>query len=338
MSAWFGTHRRSGGAPERDRRDLDAIKDRHNLSDVIGPYTQLKQRGREMVGLCPFHHEKTPSFEVNDDKGFYHCHGCCAGGDHFSFLMTKCGMSFVQALRSLNDGQFPVVSPEERARRREISAAESERRRTLALSIWHRSVPIVGTPGEVYARSRGITVDLPHTVRFVMAPRWIDPKTGEPGRDYPAVVCALQDATAVIVGVQCIFLQAGGRQKYRRVRDDGTVAKAKLTFGNIVGSALRLGPLRDEVMLCEGPEDGWTLMQRYPDRTVWVSCGTALMSRVIFPGEVSSVILAGDNGTAGRQAVADASDAYFAAGMSVREYFPDPAFKDFNDELRGIRC
>lgn len=331
--------RQSAVFPARDRRDLDAIKDRHNLSDIIRPYMiDLKRRGRELGGLCPFHHEKTPSFEVNDDKGFYHCHGCGAGGDHFTFLMAKCGMTFVQALQTVNDGNLPEVSEEERARRRVASAAETERRRQIAVSIWGRSVPIAGTPAEVYARSRGITADLPPSIRFVMTPRYINPETGERGRDYPAVVCALQDASGAIVGVQCIFLQHGGRQKYHWVRDDGTVAKAKLTFGNIVGAALRLGPTTDEVTLCEGPEDGWTLMQRYPDRTVWVSCGTALMSRVIFPGEVSSVILAGDNGTAGRRAVADASDAYFAAGMSVREYFPDPAFKDFNDELRVIRC
>jgi DNA primase len=329
---------RSADAEAAFRRAVDEAKAAHNLSDVVGRRTTLKRRGRELVGLCPFHHEKTPSFEVNDAKGFYHCHGCGAGGDAIRFLMELDGLSFRGAFQALTGGTFPIVSEEERAKRKAADAAEDRRRRDLARTIWAKSVPAAATLAEVYARSRGITAPLPPTVRFAMTPRWIDPETGQPGRDYPALVCAMQDHEGALAAVQCVFLADGGRRKYHRVRDDGTVAKAKLTFGVIVGSALRIGPPGPTVMLCEGPEDGLTLAQTYPMLNIWVACGTALLSRVVFPGDVQAVILAGDNGAAGRRAVDEATAAYMAQGLRVDELFPGPRFKDFNDQLRGIAC
>lgn len=332
--------RRQRSAAETDafQRAVRDARDRHNLSDVVARHTALRKRGgREMVGLCPFHAEKSPSFEVNDAKGVYHCHGCGVSGDAFKFLMEKDGITFRQAFEALTGDAFPVVSEEERTRRKEADARETAERIALARSIWDRGVPPVGTPAEVYVRSRGISMALPPTVRFVMTPRWRDSETGEVGRDHPAMVCALVDAPGQVVGVQCIFLQDGGRRKYERVRDDGSKAKAKLTFGVIVGSAFRIGPPSDHIVICEGPEDGLTLRQQLPDTSVWVACGTALMSRVSLPSSIHRITLAGDNGKAGREAVDQATAAYLDAGIAVNAIFPDDRFKDWNDQLRGVR-
>lgn len=333
-------HHRQRSAAENDafQRAVSEARDRHNLSDVAKLYTTLRKRGaRELVGLCPFHSEKSPSFEVNDAKGVYYCHGCGASGDAFKLLMEKGGFSFRQAFEALTGDAFPAVSDEERAQRKEDDARHLAERIALARSIWASSVHPAGTPAEVYARSRGIIMPLPETVRFVMTPRWRDVETGEVGRNHPAMACALQDAHGAIVGVQCIFLQDGGRRKYERVRPDGTKAKAKLTYGVIVGSAFRIGPPSDHVVICEGPEDGLTLRQQLPDRTVWVACGTALMSRVSLPSTIRYVTLAGDNGTAGQAAVDEATAAYMAGGVEVAAIFPDEGFKDWNDQLRGVR-
>jgi DNA primase len=319
-------------------RVVQDARQRHNLSDIVGRHTTLKKRGaRELVGLCCFHSERTPSLEINDAKGTYHCHGCGAGGDAITFLIKREGMSFRAAIETLSGNTFPTVSEEERARRKTEDERQTAERVALARSIWAKAVAAAGTPAEVYARSRGIGGELPPTVRFAMTPRWRNLETGEVGRDHPAMACVLQDVSGAVVGVQCVFLQNGGRQKYERMRDDGTPAKAKLTFGVIVGSALRLGPVSDTIVLCEGPEDGLTLAQQLPDRSVWVSCGTALMSRVQLPPEVRSVVLAGDNGNAGVAAVEEARAAFMERGLSVREIFPDPEFKDWNDELRGLK-
>lgn len=279
----------------------------------------------------------THAFAIEDNILTGNCHGCGVSGDAFRFLMQKDGMTFRQAFEALTGDAFPIVSPEERTRRKEAEARETAERIALARSIWDRAVPPGGTPAEVYARSRGITMALPPTVRFVMTPRWRDSETGEVGRDHPAMVCALVNAPGRLVGVQCIFLQDGGRRKYERVREDGSKAKAKLTFGVIVGSAFRIGPPSDHIVICEGPEDGLTLRQQLPDTTVWVACGTALMSRVSLPSSIQHITLAGDNGTAGRAAVDQATAAYLDAGIAVNAIFPDEGFKDWNDQLRGVR-
>lgn len=331
----------AGRLSETEFRELvDKARERHSISDIVGRHTDLKRRGnRELVGLCPFHSERSPSFEVNDTKGTYHCWGCSKAGDAITFLMDCEGMSFREAVETLSGDEFPVISEEERARRKAEDQRVAAERIAYARSIWAKTIPATpDTPAGIYAALRGITMSLPATVRFVMTPRWVDPATGEAGRDHPAMACALQDVTGAVVGVQCVFLQDGGRSKYQRNRPDGTTAKAKLSFGQIVGSALRLGPVQSHLINCEGPEDGLTLAQRLPGKSVWVTCGTAMLSRVIYPPEVRSVCFAGDNNAAGRLAVAQARDAAISAGLIPSEAYPAEGFKDWNDELRGIRA
>ncbi len=73
------------------------------LSDVVRSHVKLQRRGREFVGLCPFHNEKGASFTVNDDKGFYHCFGCGVHGDLFDFVMQKLHMPFKEVVELLAD-------------------------------------------------------------------------------------------------------------------------------------------------------------------------------------------------------------------------------------------
>ena len=77
------------------------VRDATDLAAVIGQYVTLKKRGKNLLGLCPFHTEKTPSFTVHPDRQFYHCFGCGRGGDVFTFLMEHEGWSFPEALKYL---------------------------------------------------------------------------------------------------------------------------------------------------------------------------------------------------------------------------------------------
>ena len=82
----------------------EEIKNSIKLSEVIGQTLSLRKRdNNNYVALCPFHKEKTPSFNISDDKGFYHCFGCGKNGDIFSFLMETENLSFVEALKKLAD-------------------------------------------------------------------------------------------------------------------------------------------------------------------------------------------------------------------------------------------
>ncbi len=80
---------------------LDEIRLRSNMVQLVSEYVTLKKAGRNFQGLCPFHSEKTPSFTVNEEKQFFHCFGCNAGGDLFSFLMRVEQMTFPEAVKAL---------------------------------------------------------------------------------------------------------------------------------------------------------------------------------------------------------------------------------------------
>ncbi len=80
---------------------LDEIRARVPIAQVVGKKVKLTKRGREYTGLCPFHHEKSPSFTVNEDKGFYHCFGCQAHGSLFDFVMKTEGLEFPEAVERL---------------------------------------------------------------------------------------------------------------------------------------------------------------------------------------------------------------------------------------------
>ena len=98
---------------------LDELRARVGLVSVIGKRVALKRAGREHSGLCPFHNEKTPSFTVNEEKGFYHCFGCGAHGSVFDFVMETENLSFPEAVERLAAEagmEVPRDSPEERAR------------------------------------------------------------------------------------------------------------------------------------------------------------------------------------------------------------------------------
>lgn len=97
---------------------LDELRARISLVDLVSEKVKITKRGREYLGLCPFHQEKTPSFTVNESRGFYHCFGCGAHGDIIGFLMQAEGLSFMEAVQKLAQRvnlPIPNLSPESRA-------------------------------------------------------------------------------------------------------------------------------------------------------------------------------------------------------------------------------
>jgi len=76
------------------------IRARISLSDLIGPVVELRRRGRELIGLCPFHDERSPSFTINQEKGFFHCFGCGAHGDALGWVMRYQGVTFPRGCRA----------------------------------------------------------------------------------------------------------------------------------------------------------------------------------------------------------------------------------------------
>jgi DNA primase len=100
-------------------RFLDELRDRLRISDYVGRKVKLVRRGRNHTGLCPFHNEKTPSFSVNEDKGFYHCFGCGEHGNVIDFVMKTEGLPFPEAVERLAGDagmELPRRDPRDEAR------------------------------------------------------------------------------------------------------------------------------------------------------------------------------------------------------------------------------
>ena len=85
----------------RDREIIQRIKDATDLAALVGQAVKLRKQGSAWVGLCPFHSERSPSFQVVADRGFYHCFGCGKHGDAFTWLMEREGLAFPEAMEQL---------------------------------------------------------------------------------------------------------------------------------------------------------------------------------------------------------------------------------------------
>jgi DNA primase len=107
-------------------KTIALIRDRTDLVAVIGETVKLARKGRSFLGLCPFHSEKTPSFNVNPERGFYHCFGCKESGNAFDFVMKTEGLTFPEAARRL--AERAGIEIEETATDADRRAADAERR------------------------------------------------------------------------------------------------------------------------------------------------------------------------------------------------------------------
>ncbi len=154
------------------QRFLEELRSRISVSDVVGQKVKLTRKGREFLGLCPFHNEKTPSFTVNDVKGFYHCFGCGAHGDIVKFEMEANGLPFMDALEKLAAKAGLSVPHFSKAR-----GAEVEKRKSLfdimelAAAFYERTLYLPeGAHGLEYFHARGLDDKLIKKFRLGYAP------------------------------------------------------------------------------------------------------------------------------------------------------------------------
>jgi DNA primase len=151
---------------------MDELRARTTLSALVGRSIKITKAGREYKGCCPFHNEKTPSFYVNDEKGFYHCFGCSAHGDAIRWMTDQRGLSFMDAVKELAEEagmQVPAMDPK--------AAKQAEQRAGLhdvmqAAQDWfvQQLGSIEGAGARSYLEKRGLTEQTIRDFGFGFAP------------------------------------------------------------------------------------------------------------------------------------------------------------------------
>lgn len=306
--------------------DIHAIRRDNPLPDVAGKLVALRPAGREWVACCPFHADRSPSFTIYNDGARFQCFGCGASGDVLDFVQRAYGVPFREAVRMLGGGDLPTASHCARAVPAEqLKPENSVRRREAARAIWSKAIAAAGTPAEAYLRLRGIDPPYPPNIRFTRL------ACDDLGR-LPCLVAAVRDVAGDVTGIQRIWLAPGGMGK-------AAIPKPKRSLGMIRGGAIRLGDLDagGMVTVCEGPEDGLSLLAMI-GAPVWVAAGVSFLPAMQFPVEVRSILMAADNDARGLAGAQEAARAFASRGLPVRLIRPLEGFKDFNDELRGARA
>jgi DNA primase len=137
---------------------LDELRSRVSLADLVGKRVRLTRKGREHGGLCPFHNEKTPSFYVVEDKGFFHCFGCGAHGDAIGFVMRSENLDFIEAIERIA-GIAGIAVPQQTPQEREKAQRQKTLLEALAAAarfyeerLWSPA----GVRGREYLAARGL--------------------------------------------------------------------------------------------------------------------------------------------------------------------------------------
>jgi hypothetical protein len=231
----------------------NAVRERLAVSAVVGRVVALKKAGAELVGLCPFHAEKTPSFTVNDRKGFYHCFGCGEHGDAIAFVMRRQGHAFPQAvelleaeggLRHLQAARPNPPAPQVRAARgsrqggqggADLGAARSRSRSTARSTATCAAAACCRPPSMAFGDPAG-SAGWPSTLRY--APElW----HGLEKRRLPAMVSAMRRPDGTLGAVHRTYLKITGVG----VTKAGT-ERDKAMFGDPKGTWILLAPIADD--------------------------------------------------------------------------------------------
>ena len=188
---------------------LDELRARTSLSALIGKTTKLQKAGREMRGCCPFHNEKTPSFYVNDDKGFYHCFGCSAHGDAIRWMTDQRGLPFIDAVKELAQAAGMEMPAQDRASAERAERAKGLHEAMADAAAWF--VEQLGGLGGGDARAmlerRGLTAETARAFGIGFAP-------DSRGR----LKAALKDYGEPLLVEAGMLIQVEGKDPYDRFR------------------------------------------------------------------------------------------------------------------------
>ncbi|MBJ22845.1 MAG: DNA primase [bacterium] len=347
---------------------IHEIRNRGDIVALVSRYVELKQAGRNWKGLCPFHNEKTPSFNVNPDRQIFHCFGCQEGGDVIGFLMKHEGLSFPEATRTLA-AELGIEIPEERdGHDAGVTASLFEANR-LAQDLYREALRM--PEGEIarnYLVSRGFDGAAADEFAIGFAPaRWdavaerlkknrikgevgaqagllAERKSGQGHYDRlrGRLTFPIQDVRGRVIGFGGRALEAEQEPKYLNTPESPVFHKRQAFYGYPAA----LEPIRrsGRVILCEGYFDRIAFARAGIGEAL-ATCGTALTVEhgAQIRRRTREVVLVFDGDSAGQQATEKALAVLLPHGLRVRAVLipggadPDDYLnKEGEDALRGL--
>src|SRR3954452_20963457 len=318
--------------------DKEKVREAIDIVDLVSSRTELRRSGPgQYKGLCPFHDERSPSFSVDADKGFYHCFGCGVGGDAFRFVMETEGLDFVGALESLAtrfgieltiEDEDPAAAERRKARERLLELLE---RATAFYEryLWESSE---AAPARAYLRDRGFTDETLKTFRAGYAPSAWDTllmagrqggygnkeifdaalavRAKGQGRIYDRfrrrIMFPLCDQRGHVLGFGARALGADQQPKYLNSSDNDVFHKGEHVFA---GDLARVHATKaGSVIVAEGYTDVIALHQAGLRNTVGIM-GTALTEKQVgaLARLAPTALLALDADSAGQEAMVRAA-------------------------------
>jgi DNA primase len=327
------------------RHIVDQVRDGTDLVAVVSRHVRLERRGNSYVGLCPFHQERSPSFNVVPHKHMYHCFGCRAGGDVFRFLMQMDGISFIEAVKELaaplgiEVPEREITEEERRALRARATLYDvlEEAAQLYESVLWTRPE---GEPGRQYLEKRGISQETARKARLGYAPggwstlldhlrqRRLPPKLAievglaRPRREgdgaYDAfrerVLFPIRDEKSRVIAFGGRLLEGEG-PKYINSPETPLYQKSQVLYA--LDQARLAIQQRDRILVVEGYFDVVSLHQAGFTEAV-ASCGTALTPEHLdkIRRLTSNIVVLLDADEAGSRAAERALPMFLAAGLS----------------------
>jgi DNA primase len=308
--------------------DADEVRSLASIVEVVGSRVPLRRKGRELVALCPFHEDSTPSMAVitHKGRGFYKCHACGAGGDAIRFVMDFDGVDFAEAVGMIAEGiALPSVPMKRPSKAPKIEEHRYREDCGEIIDAWRNATRPAHL--EAAARTLGVSADALRALGFAWCPE------GSGSYAFP-----MHDESGRVCGIRLRAPVDAGARKW------AVEGSRSGVFCPIDGC----GALADRVFVCEGPTDAAALLgvrdPAAPERPLAVigrpSCSgqEEIVAKIArsFASRDAELVIVEDGDGAGRSGAA-ALAAHLGARFRVRTVTPPAGFKDARAWLCGRR-
>lgn len=329
---------------------IEKVRESTNLVDIVQQYVQLRRTGSNYQGQCPFHHDKSPSFSVSEDKQVYHCFGCKESGNVFTFVQKQMGMTFPETIEYLaNRASIPIPEMERNQQSRDIRTT-LHKVNALASQFYHEQLRSLPPSHEArkYLVTRGLTDELVNMYKIGYAPEaWSELASYFESKKVPVqpaeqvgllkrrtggsatghydlfrhrLMFPIFSPTGQCLGFGGRVLSKEQQPKYLNSPDSPVFHKGKVFYG--LDHSAKYIRAEDEVIVVEGYMD-WLALAKVSVNNIVATLGTALTQEhaKLMKRYTHKVILLFDGDEAGKSAAARSLPILLSEGLHARGLF-----------------